>query len=179
MNALNTHPKFDPARLQKGGYVLYFRHASAEVGKDIKDNNIDHWWESSDPTLTRQLDAHGWDQALELGKAMRAAHVPVDEIKCSEFKRTQDTAFALKMGEVHPSSDLTPLAYDDNTLEARIEKNLNEEPDAGTNTILVAHGHVTELFKNLHEGDAAVFDPAEGHPQFVGFIDYQDWQMKS
>lgn len=178
MNVAASHPKFDPKRLNQGGYVLYFRHASAEDGKDLKDNTVDKWWRSTDPELTRQLDEHGTMQALSLGHAMRREGVKVDEVVCSEFRRTEDTAFMMGLGVPHPSSDLTPLAYDDNTLPQRIEKQLNDEPEPGTNTVLVAHGHVIPLFGELDEGDAAVFDPGAEKPEFVGFIDYEDWKLR-
>ena len=178
MSVVQGHPKFDPNRLKQGGYVLYFRHGSAEVGKDIKDNSKDHWWQSTDPSLTRQLDDKGTRQALSIGSAMREEHIPVDEVLCSEFRRTEDTAFLMGLGRPQRSSDLTPLAYDDSTLPERIEKHLNHEPAPGNNTILVAHGHVTELFGELDEGDAAVFDPGAGKSEFVGFIDYEDWNLQ-
>lgn len=171
------HPKFDPSRLSKGGYVLYFRHASAESGKDIKDNSIPDWWRSTDPALTRQLDNHGMQQGLQLGKAFRDQHVPVDEVVCSEFRRTEDTAFLLGLGRPEPSPDLTPLAYGDETLPGRIESRLNHEPEAGKNTVLVAHGHVMPLFEELDEGDAAVFDPNGEKADFVGYIDFEDWKV--
>jgi phosphohistidine phosphatase SixA len=177
VNALASHPKFNPTRLSGGGYVLYFRHASAETGKDVKDNNIDDWWRSTNPALTRQLDDHGISQALNLGKALRDQDIKVDEVVCSEFRRTENTAFLMGLGDPQTSTNLTPLAYDDSTLPERIEEQLNHEPDPGTNTVLVAHGHVIPLFEELEEGDAAVFDPNQDKPEFMGFIDYEDWNL--
>ena len=37
---------------------------------------------------------------------------------------------------------------------------------------------MTELFGELDEGDAAVFDPGAGKSEFVGFIDYEDWNLQ-
>jgi hypothetical protein len=36
--------------------MLYFCHASAEAGKDVKENTKDRWWRSTDPELTRQVN---------------------------------------------------------------------------------------------------------------------------
>jgi phosphohistidine phosphatase SixA len=174
---VGSHPRFDPKRLQQGGYVLYFRHASAEDGRDKKDSTEAGWWRSEDPQLTRQLDHDGWEQGVLLGDSMRKMHLKVDEVVTSEFRRANDTGLLLNVGEVETSSDLTPLVYDDTTLPERIEKRINQEPDPGTNTVLVAHGHVTPLFGFLEEGDAAVFDPGQEKPEFKGFIDYDDWKL--
>lgn len=165
----------DREEIVDGDVVLYFRHASAELGRDAKDSTLPGWWKSADPELTRQLDDHGHQQAWELGEALRAMHLPVDKVVTSEFRRTIDTADQMKLGTPEPTPDLTPLAYDDSTLPERIESRLNEPPDPGEITVLVGHGHVTDWAGNLEEGDAAVFRPGPDHPELLGYVPYEQW----
>ena len=155
--------------------MVYFRHALAELGHDDKDSTRPDWWRTTDPNLTRQLDGEGWDQADEIGEGIRDLNLRVDKVISSEFRRAEDTALAMDVGTTETTSDLTPLVYDDSTLPERIEGRLNTPPNPGTITVLVAHGHVTELFEELEEGDAAVFTPTPEGSRFEGFIEYEEW----
>ena len=172
-----AQPKFDPRQLRNGGYVLYFRHGSAELGHDEKTSDFPEWWRTTDPNLTRQLDDHGWDQAYHLGQAIRDMDLKIDHVLCSEFRRAEDTALGMDLVEPEPIHDLTPLVYDGD-LGERIEKRLNHQPEPGTNTVLVAHGHVTEKFSDIDEGDAMVFEPSPEGSHYLGIIDYEDWLMQ-
>lgn len=155
--------------------MVYFRHASAETGHDEKSSTEPGWWKSSDPCLTRQLDAGGWQQGWALGQAFRDLDLEVDHVVTSEFRRAVDTAAAMDLGPPEPTPDLTPLVYDPETLPERIEGRLNRPPAPGTITVLVAHGHVTERFEPLHEGDAAVFQPGQEEAHFLGYVPYEQW----
>lgn len=162
-----------PEDLTEGGYILYFRHAEADVGKDCKDPSKPDWWKSSDPNLTRQLSDKGRLQARVIGQAFQQLEIPVGTFLCSEFRRTQDTAGLMNLGEPKPVSDLTPLtAYGE--LSERLLPRLQNQPANGTNTVLVAHGHVLPIFETLNEGEAMVFKPGEEKP--LGTIPYTVWE---
>ncbi|MGE0488276.1 MAG: histidine phosphatase family protein [Vulcanimicrobiota bacterium] len=168
-------PVVNPQDLVQGGYVLYFRHGHAERGQDCKDPNQSYWWRSHDPSLTRQLDDQGRNQAAVIGTGLRAAGIQVDQVRASEFRRAVETAESMSLGPVIVERDLTPLSSY-GALEPRLNECLNRRPAPGTVNVLVAHGHVTELFSHLNEGDAAVFRPGPNGPTFVGFLRYQAWQ---
>lgn len=156
VSAIGPRKHFDPSQLRQGGYVVYFRHGSAELGHDNKTSTREGWWRTTDPDLTRQLDDHGWDQAQLIGEGMRDMGLHVDHVLASEFRRAEDTALAMDMGEPETTPDLTPLVYDDSTLPQRIEHRLNTEPNPGTITVLVAHGHHRERDKSHFGGATAV-----------------------
>ncbi len=103
--------EFEVEDLKDGGYVLYFRHAEAELGRDCKDPTLLNWWQSRDPQLTRQLTFHGKEQARSIGKGFRDHEIHVDRVYCSEFTRTRDTAGLMSLGRVVARRELTPLAY--------------------------------------------------------------------
>lgn len=162
-----------PEDLTQGGYILYFRHAEADVGRDCKDPSKPDWWKSTDPKLTRQLSDKGRRQARVIGEAFRRLEIPVGTFLCSEFRRTQDTARLMNLGELRPESDLTPLVVRGD-LEKRLIPRLTEKPTEGTNTVLVAHGHVLPVFEKLNEGEAMVFKPGQEKP--LGTIPFAAWE---
>lgn len=163
-----------PEELAEGGYVIYFRHTSATLGADCKDPSRGEWWKSGDPNLSKQLDAQGKAQAARIGKAFRRLGIEVDGVFCSEFNRARETALAMNLAPVVHSRALTPLAYP-GRMEERLAPLFNRTPQAGKNTVLVAHGHVTELFEDLGQGDAAVFKPG-AQPLFRGFVRLKSWE---
>jgi phosphohistidine phosphatase SixA len=162
-----------PADLSQGGYVLYFRHANADRGRDCKDPLQTEWWRSDKPELTRQLTEQGKLQASVIGQAFRSLGLEVDTVQCSEFRRAQDTASRFGLGPANPNANLTPLASL-GPLEPRLVGLLNKPPAQGKNTVLVAHGHVLPMFEDLSEGDAVAFRPGS-EPLQQGVIRYQEW----
>jgi broad specificity phosphatase PhoE len=165
-----------PADLTEGGYILYFRHGRAELGRDCKNPELDQWWKSDDPAQTRQLEETGRLQAKVIGQAFRELDIPVGRFLSSEFTRAHDTATFMALKPVSTERLLTPLtAYGE--LEPRLESLLAVEPEPGTNTVLVAHGHVLPVFENLTEGSAVVFKPGQREP--IGTIEYEEWKRSA
>jgi len=166
-----------PSDLAQGGYVLYFRHAEAEVGTDCKDASQFEWWKSRDPEKTRQLTEAGKRQAVVIGQAFRKLDLPVDKVHSSEFRRAYETARGFSLGEVVQDENLTPLSQL-GPLEERLLPLLQTPPAPGKNTVLVAHGHVLPMFENLEEGDAVVFRPGSD-PLIQGTISFLEWEKAS
>lgn len=162
-----------PEDLKNGGYILYFRHTKADVGKDCKNPSLPDWWQSTESKLTRQLSTEGAHQARVIGQTFRNLSIPVGHLLCSEFRRTQDTAKYMGIGEFEPEGKLTPLVHPGN-FSQRLWSVLEQKPVKGTNTVVVAHGHVLPVFENLDEGSTLVFQPGETEP--VGTISYDDWK---
>ncbi len=162
-----------PADLTDGGYILYFRHGRADLGKDCKDPEQGEWWKSDDPAQTRQLEEEGKLQAKVIGQAFKRLDIPVGAFLASEFRRAHDTARFMGLKPVNSVRSLTPLTvYGE--LQPRLDSLFTTEPEQGTNTVLVAHGHVLPIFEDLTEGSAVVFKPDQSEP--VGTIDYQEWK---
>ena len=144
--------------LQRGGYVVYFRHAATDFSQTDTTRNL------ADCTKQRNLIPEGRADATAIGKAFRALRIPVGQVLASKYCRTRQTA-RLAFGRVHTSDDITSIAsVSDEEQERRLDALrglLATTPRAGTNTVLVAH-----LFNiqgaadvSLEEGEAAVFEP--------------------
>jgi phosphohistidine phosphatase SixA len=162
-----------PADLVDGGYTLYFRHAKADAGVDCKDPEQAEWWKSEDSRKTRQLSPDGKRQAQVIGQAFRNLNIPVGRLNCSEFRRAQDTISLMGLGEPLLEPNLTPLVSL-GELGPRLRPLLTAAPDEGTNTVLVAHGHVLPEFDDLEEASAVVYRAGESQP--LGVISYEDWE---
>lgn len=177
LGGLASCQELTPDDIRNGGYVLYFRHAQADIGSDCKNPEIEHWWLSRDPEKTRQLTWYGKWQARALHRGFDKFGIKVDKVICSEFRRTQETAKLMHLGKVRTSRLLTPLVYKQD-LKTGVESLLAPKPRKGTVTVLVAHGHVLPWFEDLHEGDAAVFSPGEP-PVMKGIIRFEAWKELS
>ena len=80
--------------LSAPGIVAIMRHADAPGTGDSASIALD------DCTTQRNLDAHGRQQAWEIGAAIRAAGVAVDRVLTSQWCRCRDTARLLDVGPV-------------------------------------------------------------------------------
>jgi phosphohistidine phosphatase SixA len=74
--------------MQKGGLVLYFRHASTE--KDYADQVKADVNEGS---TQRVLSEKGWYEAVHIGKAVRFYNIPVGKVISSEYFRAWQAAW--------------------------------------------------------------------------------------
>jgi phosphohistidine phosphatase SixA len=153
-------------QLQRGGYVLAFRHAATDP------SGIDTTGDPRDCSRQRNLDAGGRRQSREIGRAFRELGIPVGRVLASPFCRTRDTA-RLAFGRVRASGALlAPDFFSDRAAgkrqSSRLRRLLRRRPRAGTNTVLVSHaaaiGEATGV--DLAEGEAAVVRPAEGRRGF-------------
>lgn len=73
-------------QLRQGGLVLVMRHASAPRETPTR--------EQSDPgnvNLERQLDQRGRDEAVAMGKAIKAFHIPIGTVLTSPTYRARQT----------------------------------------------------------------------------------------
>ncbi len=144
--------------LQEGGFVIYVRHGATDTAYD---QNVD----LTDCATQRNLSETGREQAKEIGAGFTALGIPVGEVRSSEFCRAAETA-KLAFGKDMPDPMLTPLPEDTSAeQEAKAEalrELLSTPPEAGTNTVIVAHQHnIDPLGIDLDEGEAAVFLPVE------------------
>ena len=120
-----------------------------------------------DCSSQRNLNDVGRQQARELGRAFRALEIPVGEVRSSEYCRTRETA-ELAFGRAALEPDLTGFPNDDAPEYAarvrRTKELLATPPDAGENTVLVAHIKNIEASAgiSIEEGELAVFEPLGG-----------------
>lgn len=155
--------------LYDGGYIIYVRHTHTDRSGsgDIEREGCEG---------ERNLSTRGRIEAQAINDYYVSLELPVGAIITTELCRTQDTT-ELAFGdptEIIPRSEL----------EGTLADVLTVIPNAGTNTIIVAH--VGTLQRNFglpipfDEGDAYVFQPmGEDGVELVGRIGLGDWELLS
>lgn len=159
--------------LRKGGYVIYFRHATTDQSQLDTDTP-----DLKNCAKQRNLNEQGRAEALAIGRAILSLRIPIGQVLSSQYCRARDTAM-LAFGQAEISTDLTGFPND--LREERIaalRKMLSTQPNAGTNTVLVAHGfNITNTAGiTIAEGEAAIFMPlgADGF-RLVGRVLPEEW----
>ncbi len=152
------------AQLRKGGYVIYFRHATTEL-TGVADGAED----LSKCETQRNLSDAGRELATGIGKAIKHLNIPVGKVWSSPFCRCKDTAnlifgrfeidktlyFALNVGDEERKR-----------LTEAMRRMLATPPAAGTNTIIVSHSANLREAAGLWpkpEGTAYIFKPLAGN----------------
>ncbi|MGZ8793913.1 MAG: histidine phosphatase family protein [Gaiellaceae bacterium] len=158
--------RLDPVRLvealQKGGSVVYLRHAATDRSKE--DAGV---VDLGDCSSQRNLNDAGREQAAEIGRGFRALRIPLGEVQASEYCRTRETA-ELAFGRFELEPDLTGFPNDGTPeFAARVRRTkelLAQRPGENENTVLVAHIKNIEASAgiSIEEGELAVFEPLGG-----------------
>ncbi len=158
--------------LRRGGYNIYFRHAATDWSRDDHISGPGDWT-SCDPQRMRQLSAEGRTVAEGIGSAIRSLGIPIGRVFASEYCRARETAQHLGLGPVSPTLAVMNMraaqffAGGRQTLIERARQALSTPPQAGTNTVFVAHGNLMQAVSEAYvvEAGAAVFLP-QGNGQF-------------
>jgi hypothetical protein len=176
----STRTTVTPTLIQSlavGGFVIYWRHATATVCSDRTDlgtagnTSAADWWRSCDRdcppdgnATARQLSAEGYAEAEAIGGALRERGIPFGRVVSSEFCRCTETAERMGLGPtVETLPDLTFFVHNEQGRCAAVEALLARPPDRGTNTALI--GHINFLFAScpllgdLNSGEAAIYRP--------------------
>ena len=164
--------------LQKGGYVIFFRHGiTAEHGeKDVSDADLD------DCSRQRNLSEAGQQQTKEIGTAFKALRIPSGEVYASPYCRCVDTAKnifgkATKSRALHFAIHLRTT--DRTTITAQLLDLLAKVPATGTNNALVSHTANLQEAVGIWpkpEGVAHVFKPkGDGTFTYVGMMQPEVW----
>jgi len=172
--------KLTPAQiadeLRRGGYVLYFRHASTDFSQnDAKSRSFD------DCVNQRNLIDKGRDEARAVGKAIHDLRVPIGKVIASPLCRTMETA-RLTFGQAESVADVrgAPLPLADPNRYAALKKLLATPLPPGSNLAIVSHGNPFYGVAGppyLAEGEAAVIRGL-GKDDFevIARIPLADWQ---
>lgn len=159
--------------LRRGGYVIYFRHATADVGADQA------MVVPEDCNTQRNLSEQGLRESRMIGQAFRMLDIPVGLVQSSEYCRVLETA-RIAFGHAEPATYLNFCCMDGRPLsgEARIalvRAALGSPPAAGANTILVSH--VSSVVPDQAMGEGAVFQPdGNGGYRPVARIMPNEWE---
>ncbi|WP_261178566.1 histidine phosphatase family protein [Anaerobacillus sp. CMMVII] len=129
--------------LQGGGYILYARHATANVGRDQPGLSF------QDCYTQRNLSDTGRRQSIAYGEALRRLRIPVSyPVGASPFCRTIETttlAFGEENVQVEPfwieiynlSANLPPA--EQNRILNYLHAIFEFQPPAGFNQVIIAH----------------------------------------
>ena len=167
-------------KMQKGGLVLYIRHASTE--KDYADQVKA---DVNDGSTQRVLSEKGWHEAVHIGRAFRFYNIPVGKVWSSEYFRAWQTAW-LAFGEYDKNAAFNFLPHEDFTEEQMTEMKkkvtpyLSAMPPKGKNTVIVAHDDPFEAATGIYPepmGVCYVLEP-KGKGKFIilGQVAPGDWK---
>lgn len=170
--------------LRQGGYNLYFRH---EMTNWQQQDNITQLQDlkSCDGNRVRQLSSAGKDRAAKTGEWIRKLGIPVSEVLASPYCRSMETARAFSLGEVQATDAVINLrsAHYFGGRDAVIKTAqalLAQNPPAGGNRIIAAHGNVAQAATPVYpgEGEAVIFKPdGKGGFDFFTRIAPDQWQQ--
>jgi phosphohistidine phosphatase SixA len=150
-------------QLTKGGFVIYFRHATTDTGGP-SEQVVD----LAKCETQRPLSPQGKGEATQIGEVFRKLRIPVKSVMASPFCRAKDTA-RLAFGKFDVNNDLSfavdVSAEERKRLGAALHKMLSTPPAAGTNTVIVAHTANLREAAGIWpkpEGVAYIFRPLPG-----------------
>ena len=166
-------------KMQDGGLVLYFRHASTET--DYADQvNAD----VNDGSTQRVLSEKGWHEAIHIGRAIKFHKIPVMKVLTSEYFRAWQTAW-LAFGEYEKNKDFNFLPYEDYTdaqvalMKKRITPYLSTKLNSKGNLVIVAHDDPFESATGIYPepmGICYVLEPlGEKKFKILGFFTPEGW----
>lgn len=162
------------ARVKRGGYVLYFRHAKASVGVD-KLTTHGKWYLTCRQDSARQISPEGLEDAEKIGQVLAGLDVPIDSAYSSEFCRCKMTVDSMDLGlKVNYHPNLTYFVYGESQRHARTLSLINRlKVGSGHNMMVVAHSYAAgSTLPNIQQGDMDVFIPKAGGevPEYVGRV---------
>lgn len=151
-------------QLRKGGFVIYFRHATTELS-GVSEGAED----LAKCETQRQLSDAGRKLAASIGKAIHSLNLPIGKVWSSPFCRCKDTA-SLIFGRFEVDKTLyfaLKVSDEERKLQAEtMRKMLAVMPAAGTNTVIVSHSANLREAVGLWpkpEGTAYIFRPKPDH----------------
>jgi len=175
--------------LRAGGYVLYFRHATASVCLDNTSlgyasvTTSPNWWKSCDANCgtatARQLSPEAVIEAPTVGDFLRGQQVPFGRVVSSEFCRCFTTAELMNLGPTIEHSPLvTFFVYDDVADRCTNSQALIATvPTAGTNTAILTHVGITcGDLGTLQPAEALVYKPdGAGGTLLITRVKWNEW----
>ena len=182
----DTSPKLSGpaliAELQKGGFVIYFRHGitSNSGEKDVADADL------ADCALQRNLSDAGQAQTRAIGAAFKTLRIPIGTVHASPYCRCLDTARnifgkAVESKALHFAIHLRHL--DRTRVTHELLDGLATRPAPGTNTAMVSHTANLQEAVGIWpkpEGVAHIFKPSgDGNFSYVGVMQPGAWQVEA
>jgi phosphohistidine phosphatase SixA len=166
-------------KMQSGGLVLYFRHASTE--KDYADQVSA---DVNDGSTQRVLSEKGWQEAVHIGRAIKFHNIPVSQVLSSEYFRAWQTAW-LAFEKYEKKPDFNFLPHEDFTneqmaeMKKRVLPYLSQKHGKKGNLVIVAHDDPFEAATGIYPepmGICYVIQPLGlGKFKILGYITPENW----
>lgn len=122
--------------LQAGGLTLVMRHA-------LSDANISQRELLRSCATQRNLTVGGREQARAIGRAIRALHIPIGQVRASPLCRTRDTARLAfgraRLDRMLVNTGILGTSADDRRRARALRAFVRRPPPKGENTVLVTH----------------------------------------
>jgi phosphohistidine phosphatase SixA len=168
--------------LQKGGFVIYFRHgATNDVGeKEVAGVDLKNC------QLQSNLSDEGRAQTRKIGEAFRQLRIPVGKVYSSPYCRCLETARNI-FGKAEKSPALHFAIHlkgaERTNVTSQLLDLLGTPPQPGTNTGMVSHSANLQEAVGIWpkpEGVAHVFKPSEnGQFSYVGLMLPEAWPQEA
>ena len=165
-------------KLQQGGFVIYMRHGKTDNSRPDQ-LNVD----LNDCNTQRMLSNEGRKIVTEVGKALKAAKVPIGDIYVSPMCRTRESA-KLVFGDRSFTVNNDLFSSTNQTTEQKkpviaITRRLLSEPVApGSNRFILAHApNLADTMGYFPKTEATVviFIPKGAQFEYVGSIRPEMW----
>jgi len=163
------------SELRKGGYIIYFRHASTDFSRDDTRSKSDDDCENQRP-----LTDNGREEARAIGAAFKELKIPVETVLASPRCRTMETAL-LAFGRAHNANAVRggPANPDNPDRYAGLRRLLSTPVKPGGNLVIASHGnpfYATAGAPYLAEGEAAVVRPLGQDFEIVARVRHDQWR---
>ena len=167
--------------LQKGGYVIVFRHGA--TNRDQADTDpLNH----DNVAKQRLLSEPGKEVARQVGQSFKALRIPIGTVYTSKFNRAVETGKLIGAGEVATSIDLTEgglvaTPIENDRRAGALKALAAKRPAEGTNTLVVTHKpNIIDAFGKewfeVKEGEASIFRPdGNGGAALIARVQAADW----
>lgn len=166
--------------MQKGGLIIYIRHASTE--KDYADQVSA---DVNDGSTQRVLSEKGWHEAVHIGRAFKFYAIPVGKVWSSEYFRAWQTAW-LAFEEYDKNEVFNFLPFEDYTekqmadMRKKVSPFLGKIPQNAKNTVIVAHDDPFEAATGIYPepmGVCYIIEPhGNGKFSILGSINPDEWK---
>lgn len=159
------------AALQRGGYVVYFRHTATDFSRN--DSGMRAY---DDCDNQRLLSPQGRADATTIGQRLRALRLRIGEALASPYCRTMDHARLMLGDTVTPRNEIRESDGGD---YPGLKRLLAAPVAAGSNRWIVGHGtpfRAVAGAPHLMEGEAAVIRPGGTRWTVVARLAVADWQ---
>jgi broad specificity phosphatase PhoE len=143
--------------LRRGGYIIYFRHASTDFSA-----NDEHMTDYADCSPQRNLTDQGRADARAIGAAIRSLGIPIGAVLASPFCRTLETARLMFDRATAEMAVRGGPPQAESARYADLRALLAKPVEPGANTVIASHGNPFRAVAGgsyLAEGEAAIIEP--------------------